>query len=357
MDVLSAVGHSKIARAILWRNAMQGHTRIVITRRLLPVDQKYITDGLVSRVGDCFDLVEPPSFDDEGICSVVGDADVLLGPYVSDAVLDAGEQIGLIQVPWTGMDSFDFDVARRHPDIPVCNSHSNAVVVAELGVSIVLDLLKKVSYHDRKMRLGDWNRSQEPLDLKSRMLNQSTVCVLGYGHIGSNVGGMLQALCAKVIAVDGTRVGNIDGVNVCPVESMCEAVSMSDIVIVTLPLTESTRGMIDADFIGGMKDDSFLVLLSRAAIVDEDAVWDALQGGKLSGFASDVWWRTPRRGESGSRVSERHDFEALDHVVLSPHRAGFSENSLPHLDDVIENLTRFIKFDELINVVDTSVQY
>ena len=65
-------------------------------------------------------------------------------------------------------------------DVPVCNTHSNADAVAELGVAMVLDLLKKVSYHDRKMREGSWNRDEKPLNLKSRMLSRQTVCILGF---------------------------------------------------------------------------------------------------------------------------------------------------------------------------------
>ena len=106
-----------------------------------------------------------------------------------------------------------------------------------------------------------------------------------------------------------------------------------------------------------MKDNSFLVLLSRAGVVDEDAVYDGLILGKLAGYGSDVWWRAPKRGESESFVSDKHRFEELDNVVLSPHRAGFSENSLPHLDDVIVNLARLIKGEELLNIVKTDRGY
>lgn len=330
-------------------------TKIVMTRSLLPLDQNYIIDGLKKLVGESFELVAPESYDEEGICRVCADADVLLGPFVTRKILDTAKQLKLIQVPWTGMDTFDFS-AMQGSDVPVCNSHSNAIVVAELGFAIIMDLLKKISYHDRKMRTGNWNRDQKPLDLKSKMLGQQKVCIVGYGNIGSRLGNMIKAFGAEVSAVNVPKL-ELEDVKCFGIDETETAVRDADIVVIAVPLIESTKRMVNSSFISNMKDNSFLVLLSRAGVVDEDAVYDGLILGKLAGYGSDVWWRAPKRGESESFVSDKHRFEELDNVVLSPHRAGFSENSLPHLDDVIVNLARLIKGEELLNIVKTDRGY
>ena len=324
-------------------------TKIIMTRSLLQVDQEYINNGLINIVGNSFELIAPESYDEEGICKVCADADVLLGPFVTRKILETAKNLKLVQIPWTGMDTFDFS-AMQGFDVPVCNSHSNAIVVAELGFAIIMDLLKKLSYHDRKMRTGNWNRNQKPLDLKSKMLCQQKVCIIGYGNIGSKLGNMIKAFGADVSAVNIPKL-ELDDVECFGIDETDNAVKNADIVVITVPLTDRTRNMCDKGFIDKMKDGSFLVLLSRAGVVDEDAVYNALISGKLSGYGSDVWWRAPKRGESESFVSEKHRFEKLDNVILSPHRAGFSENSLPHLDDVIINLGKLINGEKLINIV------
>lgn len=332
------------------------NVKIVLTRSMLPVDIQYIKDGLDKEIKGKYDFVIPEEFTEDGICSVVADADILLGPYVSRKMLNVAQNLKLIQVPWTGMDTFDFSAVQKCT-IPICNTHSNADSVAELGITMVLDLLKKVSYHDRKMRIGNWNRDQKPLDMKSKMLSKQIVCVLGFGNIGSRVGKLVAAFGAKVIAVGGKD--NAEGIadEVYTKDQIKRAISKADVIVSTVPLTDSTRGLINDEMIHCMKDGVAFVNLSRASIVDEDAMWNALVSGKIGSFASDVWWNTPKRGETQSYPSVKHDFWKLDNVLMSPHRAGFIENSLPHLDGAIENIIALEKGKELTGFVDIKKEF
>lgn len=327
--------------------------KIVLTRSMVPGDIQYIKAGLDKEIKDQYEFVVPEEFTEDGICAVCSGADILLGPYVTKKIVETAGDLKLIQVPWTGMDTFDFSSVQGIT-VPICNTHSNADSVAEIGVAIVLDLLKKVSYHDRKMRAGNWNRDQKPLNLKSKMLNKQTVCVLGFGNIGSRIGKLIAAFGAKVIAVDGKAKAGAIAEEVYKNDDIKEAVSKADVVICTLPLTESTRGFINDEMFSAMKDGVVFVNMSRAAVVDEDAAWDALQSGKIGAFGSDVWWNAPKRGESQSYPSAKHEFWTLDNVVMSPHRAGFIEDSLPHLDGAIENIIALAKGQKLTGIVDTS---
>lgn len=327
--------------------------KIVLTRSMVPGDIQYIKDGLDKEIEGQYEFVVPAEFTEEGICAVVEGTDVLLGPYVTKRIVEMAGNLKLIQVPWTGMDTFDFSAVQGIA-VPICNTHSNADSVAEIGVAMVLDLLKKVSYHDRKMRAGNWNRDQKPLSLKSKMLCNQTVCVLGFGNIGSRIGKLIAAFGAKVIAVSGHAQVSETVSEVFTKENIKEAIAKADVVICTLPLTDSTRGMINGGMFDAMKDGVAFVNMSRAAVVDEDAAWDALQSGKLGAFGSDVWWNAPKRGESQSYPSARHEFWKLDNVLMSPHRAGFVEGCLPHLDGAIENMITMVKGGPLTGVVDVS---
>lgn len=324
--------------------------KIVLTRSMVPGDIQYIKDGLDREIAGMYEFVIPDEFSEEKLCEEVEDADILLGPYVTKKVLEAAKNLKLIQVPWTGMDTFDFSAVKGF-DAPVCNTHSNADSVAELGVTLLLDLLKKVSYHDRKMRNGNWNRNQKPLDLKSRMLSDQTVCILGFGNIGSRIGMLVAAFGAKVIAVDGKVKSNEIANQVFDNEQIDDALKLADAVICTLPLTDGTKGMINTNRFSVMKDGAVFVNMSRAAVVDEDSAWAALEAGKLAGFASDVWWNAPKRGESESYPSTKYDWWKQDNVVMSPHRAGFVEGSLPHLDGAIENIVNVVCGKQLCNMV------
>jgi phosphoglycerate dehydrogenase-like enzyme len=325
--------------------------KIVLTRSMVPGDIQYIKDGLDKEIKDQYEFVVPEEFTEDGICAVCAGADILLGPYVTKKIVETAGDLKLIQVPWTGMDTFDFNSVQGIT-VPICNTHSNADSVAEIGVAIVLDLLKKVSYHDRKMRAGNWNRDQKPLNLKSKMLNKQTVCVLGFGNIGSRIGKLIAAFGAKIIAVDGHAQKSEIVSEVYKNEDIKEAVSKADVVVCTLPLTESTRGFINDEMFAVMKDGVVFVNMSRAAVVDEDAAWSGLESGKIGAFGSDVWWNAPKRGESQSYPSAKHEFWTLDNVVMSPHRAGFIEDSLPHLDGAIDNIIALAKGKKLTGIVD-----
>ena len=327
--------------------------KIVLTRSMLSGDVQYIKDGLDKEISGQYELVIPLEFTEDGICAVATDADVLLGPYVTRRIIESAKKLRLIQIPWTGMDTFDFS-AVQDVTIPICNTHSNADSVAEIGVAIILDLLKKVSYHDRRMRVGNWNRDQKPLDLKSRMLNKQAVCVLGFGNIGSRIGKLIKAFGAKVIAVDDYAKAGAIAEEVHQNNQIKVALAKADVVVCTLPLTDTTHDMMNEEMFDAMKDGGVFVNMSRAAIVNEDAVWNALESGKLGAFGSDVWWNVPKRGETESYPSTKHEFWKLDNVLMSPHRAGFVEGSLPHLDGAIENIVSLAKGKKLTSIVITS---
>ena len=330
--------------------------RILLTRSMLPVDLKYIRDGLDRLVPERYELLVPQTFDEDTLCGMAADADMLLGPFVSERLLKAAPKLRLIQVPWTGMDTFNF-AAVQDSEVPICNTHSNADAVAELALALTLDLAKKLSYHDRKMRCGNWNRDQQPLNLKSAMLRGSTVCVLGLGNIGGRIAALFNAFGCTVYGTSDHRTA--DGIidRVFPQAEMLNAAKEADIIICALPLTPETRGKISRGFLAALKPGALLVNVSRAAVIDEDALYEAITDGQIGGFAADVWWNAPKRGESESWPSTHNEFQKMDKVVMSPHRAGFIDGSLPHLDGAVENIAALIRGEPLHNLVDRSRAY
>ena len=330
--------------------------RILLTRSMLPGDLQYIRDGLDQLVHNQYELVVPNVFDEETLCGYAADADVLLGPFVTEKLLQTAEKLKLIQVPWTGMDTFDFG-AVQNSSVPICNTHSNSDAVAELAIALMLDLVKKVSYHDRKMRRGSWNRDQTPLTLKSDLIHGKTVCILGLGSIGKRIAVITKAFGTVVYGTSNRCSADETVDRVFRQTEISAAAENADIIICALPLTPDTRSSINREFFAALKKNPFLVNISRAAVIDEAALYEALTDGKGSGFAADVWWNAPKRGESESWPSERYDFQNMDNVVLSPHRAGFINGCLPHLDGAIENIAALILGQPLKNTIDRRKAY
>lgn len=331
-------------------------TTILLTRRMLAGDIAYIRTGLDSQIPGEYNMIIPDDFSEESLCGLACGADIFLGPFVTPKMIEAAPDLKLIQIPWTGVETFDFS-AVKDKGIVVCNTHSNAEAVAELGVALIFDLLKKVSYHDRKMRAGSWNREQIPLDLSSAMISGKKVCIIGCGAIGSRVAALLKACGCSVVAVKKSKALQVGLDQVYMPDEINAAVSDADIVVSAVPLTPQTQSLINGQLISVMKDGVRIVNLSRAKVIDEDALYSALLSGKVAGFASDVWWNPPPRGESLGYPSVRNDFTKLENVILSPHRAGFVEGKLPHLDGAIENIVHFCRGEQPNYVVSVTEQY
>jgi phosphoglycerate dehydrogenase-like enzyme len=328
--------------------------KIVITRKLFETDIAYINKRLTDLVGGRFELIQPDSYSEEDICKAAVNADILLGSFITKNIVRRSKNLKLIQIPWTGMDTFDFDSV-KDCNIPVCNTHSNASAVAEMGVVLTLDLIKKVSYHDRKMRKGDWNRVQSPLGLESKLVSDMNISILGYGNIGKRIGGIFSGFGAKITAV-GKRVLDLPEIKSSyKFEEWLVSPNESDVCICTLPLTPDTRNILDKKIFELMRGALF-VNVSRAEIFNEQSLYDALVDDVIGGFASDVWWREPKRGEPRTYPSE-YSFDKLENVIMSPHRAGYQEGVLPHLDDAIVNIANLIEGRALINRVDVCAGY
>lgn len=337
------------------KSCMEKDFKVLLTRSLYQKDLDYIRDGVLKITGQEIKFLIPDGYSEQDILELISEADILLGPYFTKEILKKGSKLKLIQVPWTGLDTVNTALLMEKdiPKVPVCNSHSNARGVAELGLTLILDLIKKVSYHDRKMRKGDWNRKQTPLSLGSELFEDQTVLIYGYGHIGEKLTQLLNSLNIPVYALSRKKRNESSNslLKFITEENLDQVLPKVNIIVVTLPLTTETKNIINDSFFERFNDPKYLIVLSRAEVVDENALWRALQTNKLSGFASDVWWKNPSRGESFSSVSEEFRFEDLENVILSPHRAGYQTNRLPHLEDVVLNISNVIENKPLINQI------
>ena len=182
-------------------------------------------------------------------------------------------------------------------------------------------------------------------------LRGQTLLVVGVGAIGLEVARLASAFGMRVIGVKrntGQELPHVDALH--PPEQLRELVADADGIVVTLPLTNETRGLIDPETIERMRDGAVFVNVGRGRVVDEDALIDALRSGKLAGAALDVTAREPLPPES--------PLWTMENVILSPHTAALSWHENERIVELFaENLRRYLRGDELLSRVDTSVFY
>jgi len=324
---------------------------VVCTRYFLDIDIELLKEKI-----DNVEFIVPEYFDDESLISICEfGVDIFLGPPPSEVVLNSVVgKVKFIQIPWSGIENIDFSVCEKN-EIPCYNSHSNSSAVAELAIGLMFSLLKKTSFHHDELKIGKWHRPGDDAGFYPPVLLQGlTVGYYGFGSINFNIHKMLNGfeLRHKACVNKFRKIENID---VYPTEDISNFISNCDIIFIGAPLTNKTINAFDDKVISAMKKKSYIINMSRAKIVNEPALVRGLST-RLGGAAMDVWYSYPGRGESRSSPCSE-ELLNCHNLVLSPHRAGYVENALPHLVDVVSNLISARDGNQLKNRINFKETY
>jgi phosphoglycerate dehydrogenase-like enzyme len=216
----------------------------------------------------------------------------------------------------------------------------HAVPLAEWSLFGILALTKGLPRLLRDQRARRWDH------YPTQELPEKTLLVVGLGEIGREVARLGEAFGMRVV---GIRRAPDGGGSFGP-ERLDELVGDADAIVVTLPLTDETRGLIGRETIERMRDGAILVNVGRGAVIDEPALVAALRSGKLAGAALDVFAEEPLPQES--------PLWELDNVIISPHTAALSVRENERVVELFaENLRRYLHGDELVSRIRTDVFY
>ena len=274
------------------------------------------------------------------------DADVIwhvLRP-LSGADLSRASRLRLVHKFGAGVNTIDVDTATKR-GVAVANMPgANAPSVAEGTVLLMLAALRRLPMLDRATRDGRGWPSDPQLGETVRDIGACTVGLVGYGNIAKQVAGIVAAMGATVLHTS-TGDDGLPGWRPLP-----ELLAGSDIVSLHLPLTADTDGLLGEAALARMKPGAVLVNTSRGAIVDEEALADALREGRLAAAGLDVFGVEP--------VTPDNPLLGLDNVVLTPHVTWYTVDTMRrYLVEAVANCRRLRDGQQLAHVVNQPTGY
>jgi len=255
---------------------------------------------------------------------------------VSQELLETGDRLRLIQQCGSGLEMVDLEAAHRC-NVLVANVPTdisgNADSVAELGIYLIIGLSRDVRGMAKSLTERRMGQPQ------GRALNGRTIGIIGLGGIGRSLVKRLKAFGVHLIGIKRHNPGQamkklgMDWVG--GMEDLKELLSRSDFVVLCLPVTPETRNLIDHDAFSTIKNEAFLINLSRGGLVDYEALKDALASGKIAGAGMDVFWEEP----------PDPDDPIFDYnVMATPHIAGSTDVSMRGIVKVVaDNIRRLEK--------------
>ncbi len=216
-----------------------------------------------------------------------------------------------------GVNQVDLKTA-NHQGIPVFNApFSNTRSVAELVIAEIVMLSRQLGDRVMEMHAGKWRK----VSAGSHEVRGKTLGIVGYGHIGSQVGVLAESMGMRVLYFDiATKLPLGNTRNAGTLEALLE---QSDFVTLHVPQTQQTDGLLKAEQLKRMKRGAALINLSRGTVVDLAALAKALQSGHLSGAAVDVYPHEPETNSDGFETELR----GLPNVILTPHIGGSTEEA------------------------------
>ena len=274
-------------------------------------------------------------------------ADVLVSGRPSREHLEQATKLRAVIIPWAGLPTATRDLLLEFPKLSVHNLHDNAAPTAEMALTLLLAAAKRIVPNDRALRRGDWRPRYAPDD-PSILLEGKTAVVLGFGAIGRRVARMLLGLGMTVVGVrrsavagpDGAEGGadasasrgpatfaqhpDVPGVEVVTVDCLHETLARAHVVMVCLPLTSQTEGLLGERELAVLQPGAVLVNTGRGTIVEQHALYRALKSPDhpLAAAGIDVWYNYPTDDVSRAcTLPADAPLHELDNLVLSPHRA------------------------------------
>ena len=288
------------------------------------------------------------------------DYHVLITGWPTKEQIEASPDLHTLVIPWAGLTESTREILQEYPQLNIHNLHHNAVPTAETALMLLFAAAKCILPIERKFRGHDWRPRYGPNP--ALLLSGKTMLILGYGAIGQQVGRVCQTMGLNILAIrrnpDAPAPEDLQA-EVHPPDALHKLLPFANVLMVTLPLTDETRGLIGKKELDLMPENSILVNVGRGPVVDQEAFYNALKEGKLHSAGIDVWYNYPPDEDSRAHTPPADfPFHELDNVVMSPHRGGgASEVELLRMSHLAELLNAAVRGEPIPNKVDLKAGY
>lgn len=308
-------------------------------------NNRRIADAAAAAGGE---FIPAPQSREERIAQLdrrIGQADILFGGRLSPEQWGKAKQLRWIHVPWAGVNSLLEVEAIRHSDIPITNASGvMSDAVADQVMAYILMLARDLPRQMRARQDRQWLEyaTESP---RRQILRGRTLGILGYGAIGSGVAQRARAFGMRVAVMRHNTANMPPEVDllVGP-EGLPQMLETSDYLVVALPLSRETRGLLGEKEFRRMKQSAYLINIARGPVVQEEALIEALRSGEIAGAALDVFEKEPL--PEGSPLWE------MENVILTPHSSGGFQGFWDATVDLfLDNLGRFLNGQPLRNRV------
>jgi len=323
--------------------------------------KEYLLDGL-KEIED-IKLIFPDDTEEETLLKYAPEADIIIGWRPTDRLLEKAEKLSLFINPGAGAQHLIelFREQNKKKPVTLINGHGNAYFTAQHTVALLLALAGKLIPHHNWMKEGLWRRGDD--HAASIPIRDRKIGLLGYGAVNRKVHRMLSGFDVSFAVLrrdwkkdTGEMPTAVEKYDESQLHQFLKAV---DTLIIAVPQTSKTVGLIGGREFDLLGEKALLVNVARGTVIDEKALYIALNEKKILGAAIDVWYEyRPEPDAKGHKFPFHHPFPTLDNIILSPHRAASPFSDLKRWDEVIENVTRYASgSDDFINIVDLEEEY
>lgn len=262
---------------------------------------------------------------------------IVMPNFFFEANLDDYPNVKWIQLLMAGYDTFDFSkISGRNIIVSIASDIFSKSIAEDVMIKVLI-LNRNTRHYLKSMEEGNWAPIQDELELTN-----STVGILGCGSIGKEVAKRMKAFDTKVIGYKQKReaVPFFDEIYT-GIDGLEKVVSLSDYLIVALPLSNKTKNLINEQRIGLMKENAIFINVARGGIVDQEALYQALVLKKIRGAGLDVTTPEP--------LPKNHPLWKLENVFITPHNASSSPFMQPRMTELIEkNLKLYLQGKDVV---------
>lgn len=290
---------------------MKKMPKILISEKIDPVCPK-----LFQEAG--FTVDTKPGLTAGELAGLIGEYDGLVvrsATLVTADILAKPGRLKVVGRAGAGVDTIDVEAATRAKVLVMNTPGQNANGVAELVFGLMLSLVRHIVTACTTLKAGRWEKK----NLGGTEILGKTLGIIGFGAIGRRMGIIAQGFGMTVLAYDPLLTANQIRAGGAKPVSFEELLAGADFVTLHVPKTPETTGLINADTISRMKPGAYLINCARGGLVDEKALAEALQGGRLAGAAMDVFETEPPAAD--------HPLLALDNFIGTPHLGASTEES------------------------------